>query len=155
MNLVAAKSLIMQVVSILAVTTLLALAANALSPLGISVTRALTLRELDARYITAEETKARHEAGQSLFLDARRAEHFARGHIAGAQSIPGDEFDQRFVDMAAWLPKEAEIVIYCDGKSCGLGRQVADKLAPLGYTRIVIFRDGWAGWKERGWPVEQ
>jgi len=144
----------LQVIEVLATTTLLALAVNAVSPVGIAVTRALTLRELDARYISAEETRQRHEAGQSLFLDARRAEHFARGHIAGAQSLPADEFDQRFVEMAAWLPREAEIVVYCDGKSCGSSRQVADKLMALGYTRIGIFRDGWAGWKERGWPIE-
>jgi rhodanese-related sulfurtransferase len=150
-----AKTIAFQSLSILAVTTLLALAVNAVSPVGLSVTRALTLRELDARYITAEETKTRHEAGQSLFLDARRAENFARGHIAGAQNIPGDEFDQRFVEMANWLPKETEVVVYCDGKSCGSSRQVADKLAPLGYTRITIFRDGWAGWKERAWPSER
>jgi rhodanese-related sulfurtransferase len=149
-----AKTIAFQILSILAITTLLALSVNALSPVGISVTRALTLRELDARYLTAEETKARHEAGQSLFLDARRSDNFARGHIAGAQNVPADEFDQRFVEMANWLPKEAEVVIYCDGKSCGLSRQVADKLAPLGYARVSIFRDGWTGWKERGWPVE-
>ncbi len=149
------KSLLLQAVPIIAVTTLLGLAVNAVSPVGLAVTRALTLRELDARYITAEETKARHEGGQSLFLDARLADNFARGHIAGARNIPADEFDQRFVEMANWLPKEAEVVIYCDGKSCGSSRQAADKLAPMGYTRVSIFRDGWAGWKDRGWPVEQ
>jgi len=148
------KSVLVQATAIVGVTTLLALAVNAVSPVGLSVTRALTLRELDARYISAEETKARHEAGQSLFLDARRTENFARGHIAGAQNIPADEFDQRFVEMANWLPKEAEVVIYCDGKSCGSSRQVADKLGPMGYERVSIFRDGWAGWKDRGWPVE-
>jgi rhodanese-related sulfurtransferase len=144
----------LQTSGLLGAATVLALLVNAFSPVGLSVTRALTLRELDARYITAEETKTRHEAGQSIFLDARRAELFERGHVAGAQSLPTDEFDNRIVDMASWMPKEAEIVIYCDGKSCGLGRQLADKLGAMGYTRIVIFRDGWKAWKERAWPVE-
>lgn len=148
------KPLVSQTVGLLAATTVLALGVNAISPVGIAITRALTLRELDSRYITAEEAKARHDAGQSLFLDARRAELFERGHIAGALNLPTDEFDQRFIAMADWMPKQADIVIYCDGRSCSLGRLLTDKLATLGYTRVVIFHDGWSGWKQRGWPME-
>lgn len=148
------KRILIQTTVLLAATTVLALAVNAVSPVGLSVTRALTLRELDARYITAEETKERHDAGQSLFLDARRPELFGKGHIAGAQNLPTDEFGERFATMAGWLPKEAELVIYCDMKSCALSRQLADKLKEAGYERVVIFRDGWVMWKERGWAAE-
>ncbi len=148
------KSLVAQTAGLLAASTALALAVNVFSPAGLAVTRALTLHELDARYVTAEETKARHEAGQSLFLDARRPELFARGHIAGAQNLPADEFGERFTAIAGWLPKEAELVVYCDSKSCSLSRQLADKLAEAGYERVVIFRDGWVAWKERGWAAE-
>lgn len=148
------KRLIIQTAGLLVATTVLALTVNAFSPVGLVVTRALTLRELDARYITVEETKARHDAGQSLFLDARRPELFARGHIAGAQNLPTDEFGERFTTMAGWLPKEAELVLYCDTKSCSLSRQLADKLKEAGYERVVIFRDGWVVWKERGWATE-
>jgi rhodanese-related sulfurtransferase len=149
-----AKTVVLQMAGLLTATTALALAVNAFSPVGLSVTRALTLRELDARYITAEETKARHDAGQSLFVDARRPEVFAKGHIAGAQNLPTDEFGERFATMAGWLPKEAELVIYCDMKSCALSRQLADKLKEAGYERVVIFRDGWAAWKNCGWAAE-
>ena len=148
------KRIIVQTTGLLAATTILALTVNAFSPVGLPVTRALTLRELDARYITAEETKTRDDAGQSLYLDARRPELFARGHIAGAQNLPTDEFGERFATMAGWLPKEAELVIYCDMKSCALSRQLADKLGEAGYGRVVIFRDGWVAWKERGWAAE-
>jgi rhodanese-related sulfurtransferase len=148
------KAIVIQTTVLLAATTVLALAVNAVSPVGLAVTRALTLRELDARYITAEETKAHHDAGQSLFLDARRPELFAKGHIAGAQNLPTDEFGERFATMAGWLPKEAELVLYCDTKSCALSRQLADKLKEAGYERVVIFRDGWVVWKEREWPKE-
>ena len=126
------KRIIVQTTGLLAATTILALTVNAFSPVGLPVTRALTLRE----------------------LDARRPELFARGHIAGAQNLPTDEFGERFATMAGWLPKEAELVIYCDMKSCALSRQLADKLGEAGYGRVVIFRDGWVAWKERGWAAE-
>ena len=145
---------IRQTVVLLAASTALALTVNAFSPVGLAVTRPLTLRELDPRYISAEETKARHDGGQSLFLDARRPELFARGHIAGAQNLPVDEFGDRFAAMGGWLPKETEMVVYCDGKSCALSRQLAEKLVEVGCTRVLIFRDGWTVWKERGWAAE-
>lgn len=148
------KSLVLQTAGLLAASTVLALAVNAVSPRGLALTRALTPHELDARYITAEEARARHEAGQSLFLDARPPALYGRGHIAGAQNLPADEFARRFTEMAVWLPKEAELVLYCDTRSCSLSRQLADKLAEAGYARVVIFRDGWVVWKERGWPAE-
>ena len=150
----ALKSFVFQTAGLLAASTALAVAVNAVSPRGLAVTRALTPHELDARYITAEEARAKHEAGQSLFLDARPPALYARGHIAGAQNLPTDEFGERFTTMAAWLPKEAELVVYCDTKSCSLSRQLADKLAEAGYERIVIYRDGWVVWKERGWAAE-
>jgi rhodanese-related sulfurtransferase len=149
------RPVITQTAGLLTASTLIALTANILSPAGIPVTRALTLRELDARYLTFEETLARHQAGQTMFLDARRTEHFERGHLPGAQSLPADEFDNRFEAIAAWLPKEAELVIYCEGKSCSLGRQLADKLATVGYSRVFIFRDGWAGWLAGHGPAER
>ncbi|MCX7825365.1 MAG: rhodanese-like domain-containing protein [Verrucomicrobiae bacterium] len=145
----------LQTASLLAIASAFALLANAFSPVGIPVTRALTLRELDARYLTAEEAHARHEAGQSIFLDARPEKLFERGHIPGALVYPADEFEQRFLTTAAWLPKETELVVYCDGKGCGLSRQLADKLAAAGYTRVVIFYEGWKAWDAHCWPVER
>ena len=150
----ALKSVVSQATGLLAVSTVLALTVNAVSPRGLAVTRALTPHELDARYISAAEARAKHEAGQSLFLDARPPALYGRGHIAGAQNLPTDEFGERFTSIAAWLPKEAELVVYCDTKSCSLSRQLADKLAEAGYERVVIFRDGWAVWKDRGWRAE-
>ena len=143
-----------QVLAIMAATSVVSLTANALSPAGLSIQRALTLRELDARFLTLEEAKARFDAGQSIFLDARRSDQFERGRIAGALSLPADQFDNRFLELATALPREVELVIYCDGRSCALGHQVADKLAAAGYSQIRIFRDGWPGWKAQGWPTE-
>jgi rhodanese-related sulfurtransferase len=133
----------------------LGLASNALSPRGLAVTRPLTLSELDARYLTAEEARARFDAGQTIFLDVRRAQSFAAGHVAGALNLPAEEFTKRFPEFAPMLPRETEIVIYCDSRRCELSRQMADRLGRLGYRSVRIFYHGWEEWKQRGWPVEQ
>jgi ArsR family transcriptional regulator len=139
---------------ILAAATALALAVNTLSPNGLPVTRPLTLRDLDARYLTAQETKARFDAGQTIFLDARRPDEFGMGHIAGALNFPAEEFTQRFIGLAGWLPKEADIVIYCGAPDCHLARQLADRLAAVGYQQLRIFYHGWREWQARQWPAE-
>jgi rhodanese-related sulfurtransferase len=150
-----ARRLSAEAAAILVAAGALGLAFNALSPRGLAVLRPLTLRELDARYLTAEETRARLDAGQTIFLDVRRAKLFAAGRVAGALNLPAEEFTKRFAEFAAALPRETEIVIYCDSKRCELSRHVADQLGPLGYRSVKIFYHGWDEWKQRGWPAEK
>ena len=150
-----ARRLGAEAAAILVAAGALGLAFNALSPRGLAVTRPLTLRELDARYLTAEETRARFNAGQTIFLDVRRAKLFGAGRVAGALNLPAEEFTKRFAEFAPMLPRETEILIYCDSKRCELSRQVAGKLAQLGYQSVRIFYHGWDEWQRRGWPVER
>lgn len=150
-----ARRLVVEAAAILVAAGALGLLANALLPRGIAITRPLTLRELDPRYLTAEETRARFDAGQTLFLDVRRAKLFAAGRIAGALNLPAEEFTSRFPALAPMLPRETEILVYCDSKRCELSRQVASRLAPLGYRSVKIFYHGWDEWQRRGWPMEK
>ncbi|MFA6561780.1 MAG: rhodanese-like domain-containing protein [Verrucomicrobiia bacterium] len=149
------RRLAAEAATILVAAGALGMVFNALSPSGIAITRPLTLRELDARYLTAEETRARFDAGQTIFLDVRRAKLFAGGHIAGALNLPAEEFTKRFAEYAPMLPRETEILIYCDSKRCELSRQVAGLLAQLGYHSVKIFYHGWDEWQQRGWPIEK
>ena len=151
------KPLFSEIAALIAFASGLGLAVNAVSPAGISVTRALPIAELDDRFITAEEARARFEAGRSIFVDGRTAKEFAAGRIEGAVSLPLDAFEARYVEAAKLLPREAELVVYCRGAGCSESRQVADQLQLLGYdrTRIRVYRDGFEAWKARGWPVEK
>lgn len=146
------RRILLETAAVLALGSALALAVNALSPEPVTVTKRFEDRELDPRFLTPEETKARFEAGQSIFVDARKPEEFALGHIEGALSLPADDFESSFVRQSASLPKEAEIVAYCGGDECALSRQLADKLQGLGY-KVRIFRGGWKEWKARNWPA--
>ena len=150
------KALVSEACAIVAFASGLALAVNAVSPAGISVTRAIPLAELDDRFIPAEEAKSRFESGRWIFVDGRKASEFAQGHIEGAVSLPLEGFAARFVEVARLLPKEVSIVVYCRGAGCSESRQVADQLQQLGYARerLRIFRDGYSAWKARGWPSD-
>ena len=150
-----ARRLGAEAAAILLGASALGLAFNALSPRGLAITRPLALRELDARYLTAEEARSRFSAGQTIFFDVRRAGPFAAGHVAGALNLPAEEFTKRFAEFAPMLPRETGIVIYCDSKRCELSRQVADRLGQLGYRSVKILYQGWEEWKKREWPTEQ
>jgi rhodanese-related sulfurtransferase len=152
------KRLLVEAAGVLALATGLALAVNALSPAGIPVLRPLPLTDLDPRYLTPEETRARFEAGRSIFVDARKPEEYRKGRIEAALNLPADlppvEFQQHYAALAPQLPKETELVVYCGGSDCALSRQLADQLRLYGHEQVKIFRGGWTEWKARGWPSE-
>jgi rhodanese-related sulfurtransferase len=148
--------LLSEILAVLSVATGLGLAVNAFSPRGIAVTRPLPLHELDARYITTDEAKARFDAGRAIFVDARKPEEFARGHVFGALNLPLETFPASYARKAAVLPREVEIVVYCGGIDCAESRELANRLQQVGYSRdrLKVFRGGWTEWKARGWPAE-
>jgi rhodanese-related sulfurtransferase len=142
--------------AVLALATGVALVANGVSPAGIPVMRPLALTDLDPRYITDEEAKARHEAGRSIFVDARKPAEFGRGHVLGALNLPVESFPESFARTSGALPRETEIVVYCGGSDCSESRDLANRLQEVGYARerLKVFRGGWRAWKARGWPAE-
>ncbi len=63
----------------------------------------------DMLRITAQELKAKLDAGQAVVFDARRQSDYARKHIAGAISLPQGEV----ADRLAELPADKMAVFYC------------------------------------------
>lgn len=92
-----------------------------------------------------------------IFIDSRSAEAFAEGHIPGAFSIPYTLFEEGTPQEVEMLPRDQNIVVYCDGADCHASQVVADKLEELGYekSRMKIFSGGWQEWIQLGGEVEQ
>ncbi len=132
---------------ILGAATLLALAALALDPRA----RAL-LRDAPA----ADETTlaaVRDHRGPLLWLDARPAADFARGHIPEALPLNPDDWDQQIVAIiAVWQPG-TRVIVYCDDRACGSSRAVADKLRrEYQFDDVVILHGGWTAWQKAVGP---
>lgn len=106
--------------------------------------------------ITEEEAKNLLEAKSEdvIFLSIRKAEDFAKGHIAGAINIPfGNEMSKYFKD----LPKDKKIIVYCySGQTAG---QTVATLRLLGYDAVSLnsgmgrSSTGDSGWENKGYPV--
>jgi hypothetical protein len=48
----------------------------------------------------------------------------------------------------ARVPRDGQILIYCQSNGCPYSEKVARKLMSVGYRNITYFRDGWHGWEE-------
>lgn len=98
-----------------------------------------------------------HRAG-ILFIDARRSDAYALGHIPGARSIPvwESDADARIEGLKRdGVRHDEEIVVYCTGPDCEDSARLAEKLALAGFFRISVYREGFPDWKKRGWPVSE
>jgi len=94
------------------------------------------------------------ESQGAIFIDARHSFDYRLGHIKGAINIPLAEYDQMKEAINA-IPKEKEIVVYCDGAECNSSIQFAVKLSSEGFNSVKIFFGGWREWEAKSLPVEK
>jgi len=82
----------------------------------------------------------------TVFIDARRARDYKRGHLEGAISIPVDSNDIELKKATADIAEDARVVLYCQSAGCKYAEIVAVKLKDEGFSNISIYKGGWAEW---------
>ena len=95
-----------------------------------------------------------YDAGVTTIVDARSPEEYAEGHISGAVSMPFDEVFKD-PDKVKTLVTHGRpvIVTYCGGGDCDLSRNLAFSLIDAGHKKVLVFLEGYPGWKDSGAPV--
>lgn len=88
-----------------------------------------------------------------LFVDARDYVEFEISHIKGAISLPYYDFD-KYKSVLDTIPKQTQMIAYCDGKECDLSIMLSDKLYEAGYGEVYIFFGGWIDWQDNNYPIE-
>lgn len=85
--------------------------------------------------------------GESVvWVDAREAAAFARGHIPGALAFDENAFNESLGNLlAAWAPGR-RVVVYCDSSACTRSRDVADRLRDAGLSDVYHLHGGWDAW---------
>jgi rhodanese-related sulfurtransferase len=96
-----------------------------------------------------------HAAGAALFLDARSADEYAEGHIAGAVDLPFDDVFKNPALAKAVDPKGRVIITYCSGGDCDLSRSLAFSLIDAGFRKVLVFTGGQPAWASAGKPVHK
>ena len=159
---------------------LVALAANFLSPRGLSLTRdyfpgasnngggtnavvstadrlrTQGLQVADSKLVAQLFHDPRRAQGLILFIDARNDQHYAEGHIPGAWL-----FDHYHPEnfLPALLPVcqiAMQIVVYCTGGDCEDSEFAAVTLRDAGVPKekLFVYPGGITEWQGGGSPVE-
>lgn len=139
---------------LLAVAAVLGSAANTVSPRGLSWTQPLG-QELRARVVAAGFTAVSTGEMELVFatksatiLDARPAEEFRIGRIAGAMNLPWRDVDN---DRSGTLPRRGQpVVVYCANEFCQDSLRLAQWLEGQGYKTIAVYVDGYDAWWNGG-----
>jgi len=80
-----------------------------------------------------------------VVIDSRpKRTMYDKGHIPGAISMPDTDFDKLTDQLPA--DKDKQLVFYCGGLQCKLSHKSAARAMALGYTKVVVFADGYPGW---------
>lgn len=116
-----------------------------------------------ATLVTPEQAKELQGKGV-LVVDARPAAEYAEGHIKGALNVPYKEKSDKAVDFdsskdsvdLSKLPadKGTPFITYCNGHDCWKSYKLSVVAIKAGYKKIYWLRDGFPGWKAKGYPVE-
>lgn len=85
--------------------------------------------------------------GSHLFVDARPAEEYARGHLPGAISLPFETLNQRAGIVAQVLASAKPPVLYCTGPECDDSLLLAIELRKLGRKDAAVFIGGMELWQ--------
>jgi len=90
----------------------------------------------------------RARSKEVIILDARPANEYNAGHIAGAISVPIDELKNRLRS----LPKDKEYVAYCRGPYCVYADRAVELLMKS-RRRARRMTEGFPEWQAAGFPV--
>jgi len=109
--------------------------------------------EIDPPAISLDYAMMKFQLKNTVFLDSRYPEDFNSGHIKGAINLPCEEFEEHAPQILPKLPKDEEIITYCDGTECETSLLLARELMDLGYKDVKVFFGGWQEWKNAGLSV--
>ena len=101
--------------------------------------------------ISVSELKTAIEAKKVTVLDVNGSDSYKAGHIPGAV-----DFKAKKAEIAKALPaeKDALVVAYCGGPTCGAYAAAAKAAKELGYTNVKHLSAGISGWKSAGEKLE-
>lgn len=149
--------IVIKAIVIVIAASLLGIAVNVVSPKGIPwiyvPKTKIVVDNIEIPIITEARAREYLDDGETIFLDTREAEDYSESHIKGAISFPEPEKEDQYTRFESRLPRDARIILYCNGPECHMAENVAIFLAKLGYTGLMVMTAGMEGWESAGYPI--
>ncbi len=91
-----------------------------------------------------------------VFIDARTADEYAQGHVAGARHLPQEAMygDLDAAARSLGLSPDDRLVVYCGNILCDKSKELGDALRTAGFPYVTVVSDGFDGWLAAGGPTE-
>ena len=105
--------------------------------------------------IYMDAVKQYHDADAAMIVDARDAEEYAEGHIAGAVNLPHDVAATDPTRLERFDPGGRPIVTYYGGGNCEVSLNLAYELLSAGHHQVAVYMGGFGEWELAGYPVER
>lgn len=101
--------------------------------------------------ISADDLKADLEGNHPpVLINTLPGEAHVTRHIPGSVNVPADDI----AHVEVLVPNKDEyIVVYCANANCDASATAAQTLEDMGYTNVVDFEEGYAGWRRAGYPL--
>ncbi len=106
-------------------------------------------------YIGLLGAKKAFDEQSAAFIDSRKAEEYAAGHIPGALNFYADDFDHWAGQVLPRLDPAKSYILYCTGSECDLSKELAAKLDQQGFKSLKVFFGGWPEWTQAGYPTRE
>ena len=101
-----------------------------------------------------DTTEARDMQTRGIpFINVLPADSFRDKHIAGSDNVPVDTMD--FPSKVEQLVgrKDLPVVVYCANAQCDASSKAADQLEEAGFSDVIEYDDGVAGWEDADLPT--
>ena len=103
--------------------------------------------------------KQQKDGDVAIFIDTRKPERFAEGHIPGARHMRTPDIDLRYgADKS--LEKFKHLIIYGENPGQANVHAMAKRMIEAGYNgfakrRVKVYLGGWSEWEITGLPIEE
>lgn len=78
------------------------------------------------------------------FVDARKPDEYAQGHIKGSINLPSTALFENIERVIQYVPQPDLVIVYCGGGNCEASHTVADALRnQFGYVNVKVYVKGW------------
>ncbi|MFN7020198.1 MAG: rhodanese-like domain-containing protein [Phycisphaerales bacterium] len=108
--------------------------------------------KLPLGHITIDDARRLFDAG-AAFVDSRKAEDYAAGHVRDAFRIDTYMFKDGDPPKLQLIARDSFVVVYCNGGNCDESDNLARLLDGSGYKKVYVMHDGFPGWRAAGHPT--
>jgi rhodanese-related sulfurtransferase len=133
----------------------LAFGTHALRHDGLTLSSSRHVEKQGIRLFSVSDAWKLYRQGKAIFLDARDVSAYGSAHLPGAIHVPLESAKDKAAQLKELAGRDKVLITYCDGQGCNKAMDLANSLEADRIPGVAVLPDGWQGWMDAGYPVEE